>query len=295
MTDGRPADVALVTNSDPGLPDLEAPALAAALEAAGMTAGIVAWDAEVDWAAYRLAVVLSTWDYPNRLVEFLDWAKEVHQVTTLLNPVDLLRWNSHKGYLVEIERRGVPTVPTILIPAESIDVEVQLAECPWDEIVVKPAVGCGGRKVHRGRRDDPGVRELTLALAEQGDVIVQAFAPQVTVGERSLVFLDGAYSHAVRKVPAPGGYLSQEHQGGTAHPHEADSAELRVVLAALECAPAAPAYARVDLVRWEDAPVVIELELIEPDLFLRGDAERLGRLVGAVRRALDDGGTREVV
>ncbi|MEO7062138.1 MAG: hypothetical protein ABI083_20665 [Lapillicoccus sp.] len=276
------ADVALVTNSEPGLVDKEAPALVEALETAGMTAAVVAWDADVDWTAYRLTLLCSTWDYPGRLVEFLEWAREVNQATTLLNPVDLLRWNVHKGYLVEIERRGVPTIPTVLIPGESVDVTAQLAECPWEEVVVKPAVGNGGRHVQRGRRDDRSVREVALALAAHGDVIVQAFAPQVSAGERSLVFFDGAYSHAVRKTPEPGGYLSQRHHGGTESSHDADSAELRVALAALACAPAEPAYARVDLVDWEGSPVVMEVELIEPDLFLRGDAERTARLVRVV-------------
>lgn len=278
----EPTDVALVTNSDPGLVDDEAPVLAEALRAAGLSAAVVAWDADVDWAAYGLALLRSTWDYPGRLVEFLDWAKEVNQATTLVNSVDLLRWNSHKGYLVELGVRGVPTVPTLLIPAESLDVAAQLAESPWEDVVVKPAVGCGGRQIHRGRRDDPVVRAATLALAAQGDVIVSAFAAQVSAGERSLVFLGGALSHAVRKVPAPGSYLSQTHHGGVERPHDTDSAELQVALAALACAPAEPAYARVDLVDWEDAPVVMELELIEPDLFLRGDAQRVERLVQMV-------------
>lgn len=286
MTDLRRTDVALVTNSDPVLHDIEAPALAAALEVAGLSADVVAWDAEVDWTAYRLALLRSTWDYPGRLVEFLDWAKAVNHPTTLLNPVDVLRWNSHKGYLVEIERRGVPTVPTLLIPAESVDVAAQLAECPWDEVVVKPAVGCGGRQVHRGRPDDLTLQQTAMALAEHGDVVVQAFAPQVSEGERSLVFFDGVYSHAVRKVPAPGGYLCHEHHGGSAHAHDADSAELQVALAALACAPAESAYARVDLIDWQDAPVIIELELIEPDLFLRGEPDRVDRLVGVVAERL---------
>ncbi|WP_295700448.1 hypothetical protein [Lapillicoccus sp.] len=286
MSDLRRTDVVLVTNSDPQLHDPESPVLAGALEAAGITTEIVAWDAGVDWTAYRLALLRSTWDYPGRLVEFLDWAKAVNHPTTLLNPVDLLRWNSHKGYLVEIERRGVPTVPTVLIPAESTDVVAQLAECPWDEVVVKPAVGCGGRRVHRGRPDDPALQQTARALAEHGDVVVQAFAPQVSQGERSLVFFDGVYSHAVRKVPAEGDYLCHEHHGGSAHFHDADSAELRVALAALACVPAEPAYARVDLINWQDAPVVIELELIEPDLFLRGDPDRIDRLVGVVASRL---------
>ncbi len=279
--------VALVTSNDPRYVDPEVGQTAEALRAVGQAAEVVAWDDELDWAAYRLVVVRSPWDYFDRVVEFCDWAARVDRVTRLVNPADVLRWNSHKGYLVELEARGVPTIPTRLVPAASVDVLQQLDECPWDEVVLKPAVDGGARQTRRGLRADPQVREYAQALAGSGDVIVQPFAPAISAGERSLVFLDGAFSHGVRKIPAEGDYRTQYFYGGSEVAHEPDSAEVQVALAAIAAAPARLTYARVDLVDWEGVPSLIELEAIDPDLFLRGDARRMDRLVRAIRSELD--------
>jgi len=241
-----PASIAVVTSNDPRYVDPELPVIAEALGAVGVSVDVVSWDDEVDWAAYALVVVRSPWDYFDRVVEFFEWAAAVELVTRIVNPVDVLRWNSHKGYLVELAAKGVPTVPTRLIPGESVDVDAQLAECPWE------------------------------------DVIVQPFVPGIVDGERSLVFFGGALSHAVLKVPASGDYRVQHFHGGSELEHAPDSAELRVALAAIDNAPGRLTYARVDLVDWEGAPSLIELEAVEPDLYLRDSPERLDRFVAAV-------------
>jgi len=231
--------------------------------------------------------VRSPWDYFDRVVEFYEWAARVQLVTRIVNPADVIRWNSHKGYLVELAAKGIPTVPTRLIPGESIDVDLQLEECPWDEVVIKPAVDGGGREVLRARRDSDVARLHAEALSAKGDVIVQPFVPGIVDGERSLVFLGGAFSHAVRKVPAEGDYRVQYFYGGTELEHAPDSAELRVALWAIDSAPGRLTYARVDLVDWEGAPTLMELEAIEPDLYLRDTPERLARFAAAIQAELE--------
>jgi len=277
-----PASIAIVTSNDPHYVDPELPVIAEALAAVGVSVDVVSWDDEVDWAAYALVVVRSPWDYFDRVVEFFEWAAAVELVTRIVNPVDVLRWNSHKGYLVELAAKGVPTVPTRLIPGESVDVDAQLAECPWEEVVVKPAIGGGARKTLRARRDTAEAREHAEMLSREGDVIVQPFVPGIVDGERSLVFFGGALSHAVLKVPASGDYRVQYFHGGSELEHAPDSAELRVALAAIDNAPGRLTYARVDLVDWEGAPSLIELEAVEPDLYLRDSPERLDRFAAAV-------------
>ena len=279
--------VALVTSNDPRYVDPEVSVVADGLRAADMATDVVSWDDELDWAAYALVVVRSTWDYFDRVVEFCDWAAGVEQVTRLVNPADVIRWNSHKGYLIEVAAKGVPTVPTRLIPGGSVDVDLQLTECPWEEVVVKPAVDGGARETLRARRDSAGARRHAETLARRGDVIVQPFVPAITQGERSLVFLGGRFSHAVRKVPADGDYRVQHSYGGSEVEHEADPEELRTALRAMENAPGRLTYARVDLVDWEGVPSLMELEAIEPDLFLRDEPQRLGRFVAAIRAELD--------
>jgi glutathione synthase/RimK-type ligase-like ATP-grasp enzyme len=280
-------DVAIVTCSDERYPDPEIDLVGAALHDAGVKAEVVSWDEDRDWQAYRLVVVRSTWDYFDRLPQFVGWATQVERQTRLVNPVDVLRWNSHKGYLVELAAHGVATVPSHFIPGPSTDVAEQVRECPWDELVLKPAVDGGARHAWRGRRDDPTLARVAERLTDHGDLVVQPFVPAIVDGERSLVFLGGRFSHAVRKLPAAGDYRSQRHLGGIEIDHDPDSAELLVAYAAMAAAPGRLTYARVDLVDWEGAPCLIELEVIEPDLFFRSVSERLDRFVDVLKEELD--------
>ena len=284
--DERVAEVALVTCADERYQESEVHVAADALRAAGVSTDVVSWDEDRDWGAYELVVVRTPWDYFDRVTQFLDWAARVERETSLVNPADVLRWNSHKGYLAEFTAKSVPTVPTRLVPGPSTDVADQIREVPWEEIVVKPAVDGGARHAWRGLRDDPSLSRVAERLTEHGDVVVQPFVPAIVDGERSLVFLGGRFSHAVRKVPKAGDYRSQRHLGGREVDHEPDSAELQVALAAMAAAPGRLTYARVDLVDWEGAPVLIELEVIEPDLFLRDVPERVDRFVEVVRDEL---------
>jgi glutathione synthase/RimK-type ligase-like ATP-grasp enzyme len=277
------AQVALVTCADERYLEPEVHDAAAALSARGVSTDVVSWDEDRDWAAYQLVVVRTPWDYFDRVTEFLDWAGRVDRQTALVNPVDVLRWNSHKGYLVELTAKDVPTVPTWMIPGPSTDVADQIREVPWDEIVVKPAVDGGARHAWRGLRDDPALSRVAERLTDHGDIVVQPFVPAIVDGERSLVFLGGRFSHAVRKLPQEGDYRSQRHLGGSEVDHEPDSAELQVALAAMSAAPGRLTYARVDLVDWQGAPVLIELEVIEPDLFFRDVPERLDRFAEVVQ------------
>jgi glutathione synthase/RimK-type ligase-like ATP-grasp enzyme len=284
--DERAAEVALVTCADERYQEPEVHVAADALRAAGVSTDVVSWDEDRDWGAYGLVVVRTPWDYFDRVNDFLDWAARVERESVLVNPADVLRWNSHKGYLAEFTAKSVPTVPTRLVPGPSTDVADQIREMPWEEIVVKPAIDGGARHAWRGLRDDPSLSRVAERLTDHGDVVVQPFVPTIVDGERSLVFLGGRFSHAVRKVPKAGDYRSQRHLGGREVDHEPDSAELQVALAAMAAAPGRLTYARVDLVDWEGAPVLIELEVIEPDLFLRDVPARVDRFVEVVRDEL---------
>jgi glutathione synthase/RimK-type ligase-like ATP-grasp enzyme len=283
---GVAAEVALVICADERYQEPEAHTVATELRARGVSTDVVAWDEDRDWGAYRLVVVRTPWDYFDRVTQFLDWAVSVERRTALVNPADVLRWNAHKGYLAELTAKGIPTVPTRLVPGPSIDVADQVREVPWEEIVVKPAVDGGARHAWRGLRDDPALSRVAERLTDHGDVVVQPFVPAIVDGERSLVFLGGRFSHAVRKVPKAGDYRSQRHLGGSEVDHQPDAAELRVALSAMATAPGRLTYARADLVDWEGAPALIELEVIEPDLFLRDVPERVQRFAEVVEDEL---------
>ncbi len=289
-------DVALVTWS--GLPDLfpDDRPLAAALAAAGLDVGIACWDDPAfDWSATGLALLRSPWDYYRRPAEFLAWAEGTAAVTRLLNPLALVRWNLHKGYLVELAARGAPVVPTALVrrsPEYGAGTFSRLlADRGWGDTVVKPAISADSWETVRVLASEPQRGEAQLArLLPERDMLVQPFLPSVeSAGERSLVFLDGKFSHAVRKNALTLGGRWAGLPEGVAVAAAADelAAAEQVLAAAWESAgvsgPAAALYARVDLARDAAArPLLLELELIEPTLFLAEAPAAVERLASAV-------------
>jgi glutathione synthase/RimK-type ligase-like ATP-grasp enzyme len=276
-----------------GLPesDEDFPALRSALAARGIAADAVAWDTpDVDWAAYDLVVVRTTWDYHARLDEFLAWADKV---PNLLNPAPVIRWNTDKRYLKELADAGVPVVPTLWnapdLPAGD----------GWERFVIKPAVSAGARDTALwGPGEEEAARAHLRSLSESSrTVMVQPYLPAVaTVGETALIFIGGEFSHAVRKGPilqAGAGVqgLARAHSDGRGKITDATAtaAELAVAELALASAPRHNEllYARVDLIPGLDGdPVLIELELTEPALFLSRAEGAADRLAAAIAKRI---------
>ncbi|MFF4754096.1 ATP-grasp domain-containing protein [Streptomyces sp. NPDC002514] len=267
--------IALVTY-DPGTEpnrDRDLPLLIRALTDAGAEAAAVHWDDPgVDWSAFDLAVIRSTWDYSWRAAEFVAWAERTGKATRLANPAAVVRWNSDKRYLGDLAAAGVPVVPTrYLAPGDP-------AVLPDDhEFVVKPTFGAGARYVARyapGERAT-ALRQLARMHEEGLTAIVQPYVRGIDVGgERALQFFAGRLLHASRKraVLSPGtAYDAQKVAHPDLEPWTPTPAELAVAGRALAAVPDTPEllYARVDLVDGDDGePRVMELELVEPNLFL---------------------------
>jgi glutathione synthase/RimK-type ligase-like ATP-grasp enzyme len=295
--------VALVTAAPARDLDDDLPPLTAALAGRGIAHEVVRWDdPEVDWTAFDLVVVRSVWDYVHRREEFLAWAERTAAVTAFVNPPAHLRWSSDKRYLADLHRAGVPTVPTAFAaPGEPMD----WPDAP--QVVVKPAVSAGSIDTAKyrmntaersnGRAPADAVAHVARLHAGGRVAMAQPYLEAVEGerGETALVFLEGALSHACRKGPmlVPGlavvGGLFVEEDIRPATP---TAAELAVAEAALAAIPGGPSlYARVDVI--PDAagdPVVLELELVEPSLFLmfaEGSAERVA---GAIAARLSGGG-----
>lgn len=253
--------------------DRDLPVLVAALREAGAEAEAVYWDDEgVDWGRHDLAVIRSTWDYSWRAAEFLAWAERCGKATRLANPAEVVRWNADKRYLGDLAGAGVPVVPTrYFAPGDTADL-------PDDrEYVVKPTSGAGARFAARYSPDehDTAVRQLARMHAEGFTAMVQPYVRAIDVtGERALQFYGGRLLHASRKgaVLAPGTPYDEHkvaHPG--LEPWTPTPAELALAERALAAVPQAAEllYARVDLVDGEDGqPRVMELELVEPNLFL---------------------------
>ncbi|HST69822.1 MAG TPA: hypothetical protein VLI94_09215 [Solirubrobacterales bacterium] len=241
-----------------------------ALRERGAEAVSVVWDEEgVDWGGFDLCLVRSTWDYHEKYAKFLAWAQRVEAATQLRNPAELIVWNSDKTYLRELAEGGIRTVPTVWV-GRGADVELEeiLAARGWDEAVVKPVVDLGARNLQRVRRGE-GSTALEEVLRRH-DAMVQPFLPSLEAqGETSLIFIAGDLSHAVRKRPAPGDFRVQSIWGGTTSRIEPEAPQIQLAEQALSLLDQQPLYARVDLVAGPDGkPCLIELELIEPNLYM---------------------------
>jgi hypothetical protein len=291
----RKPTIALVTAVAARGVDEDMPSLESALRNAGADVTIAEWDLPHDWSRFDISLLRSTWDYPQRLAEFLYWAEVVRRRTQLLNPLSVVKWSSDKHYLGDLAEKEVPTVLTMFVePGERPDLRIaELLSLPdVDEFVVKPAVGAGSRDAQRfGREEqDDAARHALRMLAEKRSVLLQPYLRRVDeLGETALIYFEGEFSHAIRKGP-----LLKRKEGPTAElfAKEAitarvpDSAELRVGALALQAIPfETPLYARVDLIRDQKGePVVLELELIEPSLFFPFSARSAERFAAAVVR-----------
>lgn len=288
--------IALATcESHPGFIANDDAPLLEELKVRGCDARLERWnDPHVDWAAFDGVVLRTTWDYQDHLDDFLDWCARVERVSRLFNPLGVVEANVRKTYLRELERDGVPIVPTKWIePGEADALPALLEDAGWahDDVVLKPCVGAGASGMLRAHASE---HERLIAHASRelrhGPVLVQSWMPTILDrGELSVVVIDGAISHAVRKVPSEGEFRVQIEFGGTYTPMEPTAREAEVALEAHACAARAHhdgaplLYARVDLVEPEPGvPAVIELELIEPELFFPNVPEAAPRFAEAL-------------
>jgi hypothetical protein len=289
-----PPKVAIATCAELPKLDQDGPVLLAALAAKNILAEPVVWDGPAaDWAGYDLVVVRCTWDYALRRDAFLDWARGLRRV---VNPASVLEWNTDKRYLADIVAAGVPTVQTVFSEPGS-----RLELPSWSEYVIKPTVSAGSADTARWRRgiDDEAALAHLRALHRAGrTAMLQPYLEAVdTDGESALIYLGGVFSHSVRKgpilnageAPSPLGMMDDDEREHISA-RTATPAELEVAERVLDAVPGGRAqllYARVDLLRGEDgAPVLLELELTEPSLFLQTAAGAADRLAAAVAALL---------
>jgi glutathione synthase/RimK-type ligase-like ATP-grasp enzyme len=229
----------------------------------------------VEWEAYDAVVVRSVWDYFERLDEFLAWVDRVGPAAQrFLNPPPIVSWNAHKTYLRDLGERGVPVVDTVWVDRG------EPATVPFEEAIVKPAVSGGSV----GLRRASGGEEV---VAEE-DLMIQPLMRSIeTEGELSLLFAGGLLSHVVRKVPAEGDIRSQPEFGSRVAAEPPTGEMLEVSAMTLEAIGDDLPYARVDLVRAADGTLrLIELEVIEPQLYLRWDEESPVRFASALAAAV---------
>jgi O-ureido-D-serine cyclo-ligase len=297
--------IALVSTFDALALDEDMPPLVEALVRRGARVSTPCWDdPAVDWSSFDLTVLRSTWNYVERIDEFRAWTRRCSQQTRLFNPPEVVDWNTDKHYLAHLHRAGVPVVPSRFVePGEEPRAALRhfLAGAgdslsagravPFDQFVIKPSIGAGSRDTARYRCTDAG-RALDhlsrLVVDERRSALLQPYLASVDeAGETALIYFGGVASHAIRKGPLL--RLDSALVDGLFAPEEITTRQPGVDEQALAAAAyaaipfAAPLYARIDMIRDDRGdPVILELEMTEPSVFLGhapGSADRLAGLL----------------
>jgi hypothetical protein len=285
--------------------DEDAPLLVDALTARGAQVDPAVWDdPSVDWSAFDLVVVRSTWDYTDRRDDFLAWAERVGSVTRLENPAQVLRWNTDKGYLGELHDDGVAVVPTAFLRADDPAARAgagdpfALVAAPGD-VVVKPTVSAGSKDTARYRAEDTAAaaRHALRLLDEGRDVMVQPYQDSVdALGETGIVLLHGQLSHGFCKGPlllegaanVDGLFAPEQITSRVPSPSEVELAHAALDAILARTGVEDLLYARIDVLAGPDGePILLEAELTEPSLFLAQSPGAPERAAAAVLATLE--------
>ncbi len=255
--------------------------LARAFESRGVEVTHPNWDEpSFDWGACDACLIRTTWDYMDRREEFVTWAGRVSSELELFNPASVVRWNTDKSYLRELEEDGIAGLPTVwLARGETPDLARLLREREWPRAFLKPTVGASASGTLRFDASDEGLAAAMAHLDQllpTQEFMLQPYMSSVeSAGELSAIFVDGVLTHGVRKVPVPGDYRVQDDYGASDEPYSFSRAERElacrvVALAAERLGERDLLYGRVDFLRDDVGRLLLnELELVEPSMFFR--------------------------
>ena len=259
-----------------------------ALERHGFSVTGAPWDgprAAFDGAA--AVVIRSTWGYYRASDAFRDWTEAMAAARRLFNPIALVRWNLRKDYIARLAAAAVRVPQTHFVACETDAIEKVFAETGWSRAVLKPMTGASGYSVELAARER--VRDWVSRLAAEAHasgVLVQEFLPEIEGGELSLIYFDGIFSHALRKRPPQGEFRVNSRFGATRSAETPPREVAEQGAAALRVLPELPLYARVDGIVRDGALIVIEVEVLEPALFMEFDPSSAERFAEATLRRI---------
>ena len=258
-----------------------------ALRAKGVTVSVAIWDQPAHWDRFNAVVIRSVWDYHLKYTRFLEWLDLLEATgANLYNPVEVIRWNADKRYMLDLERRGIRITPTrVLSASDDASLASVLRKTGWREAVVKPAVSSTGYETWFvnapcGAADEHRFTTQRMAM----DVLVQEFAPGVRDGELSFVFLAGQYSHCVLKRAAGTEFRIHVEHGGSVESHHPPTEQIQWAESVMDAVKEPWTYARVDAVADDDGLMLMELELLDPELFFKYKPSSTGLLISALER-----------
>lgn len=251
-------------------------------------------DPSVEWDSFDAVVLRSVWDYHKRINEFENWLDDLEvEQPNVFNPIEVVRWNLNKKYLLELETTGCPIVPSILLKkGDAVSLEQILKQNNWADAVVKPVISASAlRTVRVSLKNLKSFESDFLSWIAEQDLIVQPFVSDIqSHGEYSVLYFDSSFSHAVLKTPKAGDFRVQEEFGGVTKRVDAPKAvqhladDLNQWLFEKFRTPLL--FARIDIVVIEGKPAVGEIELIEPYLFFSHHGPSRGLFKSALEKAL---------
>jgi len=263
-----------------------------ALVREGISVQPLVWGSDVP-KTFAAVIVRSPWSYYRERGRFSDWLSAASRSgVPFWNPIDLVRWNLDKKYMLEMERAGVPIVPTLRLEGTYDQAIDRIESGEWAEIVAKPDMSAGAYRTLRLKRGEAaGKKAILSAVLKTGALLVQPYVESIeTEGELSLIyFSDGRkweLSHGLRKLPKPGDFRVQKKHGGSLAADAGGQEWDELARRALAAVPHPWLYARVDMVRYEGRPVLGEMEVFEPELFFRLDPAAAGRFARCLRSRL---------
>ena len=239
---------------------------------------VLAWDSDTDWSQFDACLLRTTWDYQDRIDEFMAWVDTVSKQTQLINGKEIISWNSHKGYLRELQSAGVGIAPSEwLFKGEQYDIDQLMQKHGWQKGFIKPLIGANARECLRFSNNPEEIAKAQQhidRLTPNEDLVLQPYLDNVeSFGETSGIFFGGLYSHGTRKVPVQGDFRVQDDYGASDYVYHLSDDELKLAKQAINYVTdryQLPLYARVDFLHHKHGPAFVnEVELIEPSLFFR--------------------------
>ncbi len=270
---------------------LEQELLKSAFEGQGLKVDITYWDnPSYEWHQTKSVLFRTVWDYFERFDEFWEWLEQVKTKTRLINSYELIKWNIDKHYLKDMSSWGIETVPTYFADKGcNMKLHEIAKRNQWKDLVIKPAISASAFKTYKILANEIQANEkLFNSLVQERNMLVQPYFETITqLGEASLMVFDGKFTHAILKKAQPGDFRVQDDFGGTVHNYIPTKAEINFAEKVFETCKTKPVYGRVDIVWDNDKNFYLsELEIIEPELWIRNYPKCAERIAEAVDKIL---------
>ena len=270
---------------------LEQELLKSSLEAQGLKVNVTFWDnPSYEWQKTKSVLFRTVWDYFERFDEFWEWLEQVKTKTRLINSYELIKWNIDKHYLRDLKNNGIQVVPTYFADRGNNICLQEIANLnDWKHIVIKPAISASAFNTYKITNDEIEQKEqLFHELLQTHDMLVQPFFPTISeLGEASLMVFGGKFTHAILKKAKAGDFRVQDDFGGTVHDYNPTQEEIKFAEKVFQSCTSLPIYGRVDIV-WDSNKHIYlsELEIIEPELWIRNRPESANKIAEAVNKIL---------